>query len=281
MSRADRPTKDGRLLVYRHPLLVRATHWVNALCLLVLLMSGLQILGAHPAFYWGDTSPFDRPFLAVGSGMDAHGQTRGMFRFLGFHADTTGFLGAVRDSGGQIQAQAFPSWATLPGYHDLGEGRRWHFFFAWALVFNGLVYLAQGLLSGRLRREMVPSGSQLRHIGAAVWEHLRLRLPKGEAARRYNVLQKLAYLAVIGALLPLMVLTGLAMSPGMDALIHGLPGVFGGRQSARSIHFLCASALMLFFIVHVVMVLLAGPLNEVGSMITGWFAIRPEPEETP
>ena len=90
MPRADRPTKDGRLLVYRHPLLVRATHWVNALCLLVLLMSGLQILSAHPAFYWGDISTFDRPFLAVGSGMDAHGATRGMFRLCGFHADTTG-----------------------------------------------------------------------------------------------------------------------------------------------------------------------------------------------
>ncbi len=280
MPRADRPTKDGRLLVYRHPLLVRATHWVNALCLLVLLMSGLQILGAHPAFYWGDVSHFDRPFLAVGSGMGAHGETRGMFRLWGFHADTTGFLGAMKDADGQVHAQPFPSWATLPGYHDLGEGRRWHFFFAWALVLNGLLYLAFGLVSGRLRREMVPSPSQLRHIGGAVWEHLRLHFPKGQEARRYNVLQKLAYLAVIGGLLPLMVLAGLAMSPGMDALIHGLPSVFGGRQSARSIHFLCASALVLFFIVHIVMVLLAGPINELRSMITGWFAIRPEPEET-
>ncbi len=281
MARADRPTRDGRLLVYRHPLLVRATHWVNALCLLVLLMSGLQILSAHPAFYWGDVSTFARPFMAVGSGMDARGGTRGMFRLLDYHADTTGFLGAVKDSSGQIQAQAFPSWATLPSYHDLGEGRRWHFFFAWALVLNAGLYLAQGLLSGRLRREMLPSRDQLGRIGQTIWEHLRLHFPKGEEARHYNVLQKLAYLAVIGGLAPLMVLTGLAMSPGMDAWIHGLPAVFGGRQSARTIHFLVASTLVLFFVVHILMVLLAGPLNELRSMVTGWFAIRPQAEEKP
>jgi thiosulfate reductase cytochrome b subunit len=192
----------------------------------------------------------------------------------GARFDTTGLLGASKNAEGQIVAQTFPSWATLPGYHDLGAGRRWHFFFAWLFGLNGVLYLLSGILGGRVFRELIPSGSQLRHIGGAIWDHMRLKFPHGAEARRYNVLQKLSYLVVIFVLLPLMVLTGLAMAPGVDAGFQWLSQVFGGRQTARSIHFLSASAQVAFFIVHIVMVVLAGPINEVRSMITGWYKIK-------
>jgi thiosulfate reductase cytochrome b subunit len=109
-----------------------------------------------------------------------------------------------------------------------------------------------------------------------VKEHARLRFPTGAAALRYNVLQKLSYCAVLFGLLPLVILTGLAMSPGMDAAWPLLVDVFGGRQSARSLHFLAAAGLVLFAAVHIVMVLLAGPINEVRSMITGWYRLPRE-----
>jgi thiosulfate reductase cytochrome b subunit len=240
MTAADRLLGGGKVAVYRHPVLIRVTHWVNALCLLVLLMSGLQILNAHPALYWGDTSHFDRPFLSLGS----------------------------------TETATFPTWATLPGWHDLGAGRRWHFFFAWIFVANGLTYATYTLASGRLRRNLVPTRDELQHVGRSLLDHLRLRFPQGEAARRYNVLQMSAYLAVLFGLLPLMVISGLAMSPGIDARLHLLSALFGGRQSARSIHFFTAATLLLFFFIHIAAVLAAGPLNETRSIVTGWFVIR-------
>lgn len=240
MTVADRTLDQGRIAIYRHPLAVRITHWVNALCLLVLLLSGLQILNAHPALYWGNTSIFSKPFVAFGTG----------------------------------QGPAFPSWATLPGWQDLAGGRRWHFFFAWVFVLNGLLYVIYAFTSRRVDKVLVPTGDQLRHIGGSVREHLMLRFPHGEAARSYNVLQKISYLAVLFGLLPLMVATGLTMSPGIDARLHFLVEVFGGRQSARTLHFLAASTLVLFFIIHMVAVMAAGPLTELRSIVTGWFVIR-------
>ena len=174
-----------------------------------------------------------------------------------------------------MEARGFPSWITLPSYRDLATGRRWHFFFAWAFVLNGLAYLAYSLWSGHVRRDLVPSRPQLRNIGHDIVEHIRLRFPKGEEAKRYNVLQKLAYLAVIFVLLPLVVLTGLTMSPGIDAAFPFLVDVFGGRQSARTIHFLCATGIVLFVIVHVGMVLVSGVWNNMRSMITGRYRIEP------
>jgi thiosulfate reductase cytochrome b subunit len=246
MTVADRALTGGRIAVYRHPLLVRLTHWINAVCLLVLLMSGLQILNAHPALYWGEASNFGSPFIAFGSG----------------------------------QSAAFPAWITLPGWQDLAQGRRWHFFFAWLFVLNGLAYVIYALASGRVRRVLVPTREQVRNIGHSILEHLRLRFPHGEQARQYNVLQKLTYLAVLFGLLPLMVITGLTMSPGMDARLHFLTAMFGGRQSARTIHFVTASAIVLFFLIHILAVLAAGPLTEMRSIVTGWFVIRPRKGES-
>jgi thiosulfate reductase cytochrome b subunit len=115
-----------------------------------------------------------------------------------------------------------------------------------------------------------------RHIWHDIKQHARLRFPKGEAAARYNILQKLSYIGVIFVLLPLMIATGLTMSPGINAGAPWLLDLFGGRQSARSIHFIVAWTLVAFFFVHIAMVLLAGPVNEIRSMVSGWFRLPPE-----
>ncbi|MGD9500960.1 MAG: cytochrome b/b6 domain-containing protein [Methyloceanibacter sp.] len=266
-------------IVYRHSATVRITHWVNALVLLVLLMSGLQIFNAHPALYLGAKSTFDDPVLAMGAVQD--GETaRGVTTIFGYAIATTGVFGLSGDADSGYDARGFPWWATLPGHRDLAMGRRWHFFFAWLFLLNGLAYLLWSLGSGHLRRDLTPSRQDLAHIGTSIREHARLKFPKGEAAKRYNVLQKLAYLAVALALLPLMLLTGLAMSPGMDAAFPWLLEILGGRQTARTIHFVAASGIVLFVVVHLVMVVLSGLWNNLRSMITGSYAIEPAEEKS-
>jgi len=277
VARADRTLKDGRVLIYRTPLTVRIAHWVNALCLVMLLGSGLQIFNAHPALYWGETSDFDNPFLAIGAKTMEDGRRVGVVAIGSLEADTTGLFGLAGE-GARAQARAFPAWATLPGYKDLGAGRRWHFFFAWIFVVTLAVYLAFNIISGRARRDLLPTGRDLRGIGLSILDHLRFRFAHG---RDYNVLQKLAYAGVVFVLLPLMILTGLCMSPTFNAIAPWLTDLFGGRQSARTIHFLCAFALVLFFIVHIAMVLLAGPLNEMRAILTGWYKTSPTTAEQP
>ncbi|MFN3511833.1 MAG: cytochrome b/b6 domain-containing protein [Phenylobacterium sp.] len=264
------------LLIRRHSLLVRVTHWVNAVTLAVLLMSGLQIFNAHPSLYWGETSTFATPWIAIALG-ERGGEPVGVLKVGDRLYDTTGVLG-WSGKPGMREPRAFPAWATLPSYRSLADGRRWHFFFAWVLVLNGLAYLSAGLVGGHIRRDLLPRRGELgpRHLWREALDHARLRFPKGEAARRYNSLQKLAYLLVIFILLPLMLLTGLSMSPGMNAAFPWLADLFGGRQSARTIHFLTAGALVLFTLIHVSMVVLSGPWSGLRSMITGRFAIRAE-----
>ena len=240
MTRSDRPLTHGRLATWRHPLPVRLTHWINVVCLVFLLMTGLQILRAHPHLYWGLASTFDDPWLSFPN---------------------------------------IPGWMTLPSWRDLAIGRNWHFFFAWIFVINGLIYLAYALISGRVRRLMEPSREEWRHIPDSVVEHARLRFPEGEAARTYNVIQKLTYLIVLLVLLPLMFATGLAMSPGMNAVLPELLGLFGGRQSARTLHFLAAAGLVVFTVVHVLLVFLSWPLNNLRAMVTGWYVIRAQPKD--
>ena len=256
----------------RHSLLVRLTHWINVAALFVLLGSGLQIFNAHPALYWGDVSTFARPWVAMVAA-DRGGEAVGLTRVGPAVFETTGVLGF---SDGQVRG--FPAWTTLPSYRSLADGRRWHFFFAWVFVLNGLAYLAAGFASGHVRRDLLPDRDQigLRRLLREIADHARLRFAKGEAARRYNVLQKLSYLVAIFLLLPLMVLTGLSMSPGMNAGFPWTPDLFGGRQSARTIHFLSAGLIVLFVVVHVLMVLLSDPWNSLRSMITGRFVISRE-----
>jgi thiosulfate reductase cytochrome b subunit len=266
-----------REVIYRHKLAVRLTHWVNALCLLLLLMSGLQIFNAHPGLYWGvQGDRYDRAFIAIGQ-VDTPNGARGITRIGSLKLDTTGFLGLSK-LGGQPTARAWPGWLTLPRNQNLAAGRQWHFLMAWILVLNGLIYLAWSLISRHIQRDLWPTLPDLRGFGRSVLDHIRLKHPVGEAARRYNVLQKLAYLTVIFVFIPMMVATGLTMSPGFDAIAPWLLSLFGGRQSARTLHFLSASGLTAFVFVHLVEVVLAGPFNEVRSMITGRFALPAESE---
>ncbi|MGB6910483.1 MAG: cytochrome b/b6 domain-containing protein [Methyloceanibacter sp.] len=260
-------------VVHRHSGAVRVTHWVNVVCLLVLLMSGLQIFNAHPALYLGSKSTFADPVMAM-QPMRHGEEIFGITKIFGWHIDTTGVFGLAITPDGGYEVRGFPWSVTLPGHRDLSMGRRWHFFFAWLFVINGFIYLIYSLASGHISRDLAPSGPELRHIGASIWEHLRLRFPQGEEAKRYNVLQKLAYLIVALLLLPLMLATGLAMSPGMDAGYPFLLDIFGGRQSARTIHFIAASGIVLFVVVHLVMVLISGVWNNLRSMITGRYVVK-------
>ncbi len=265
----------SRVAIRRHPLAIRITHWVNVLALLVMLMSGLQIFNAHPALDWGNFSTFEHPWLALEARMGKDGNPVGVTTVAGHSFDTTGVLG-VSTENGRPTPRGFPAWATIPSYQDLATGRVWHFFFAWVLVLNGLIYLFYSLASRHVWRDLIPSGGQLRHIGRAILDHARFRFPKGEEARHYNVLQKLAYLSIIFVVLPLIVLAGLCLSPQIDADYPWLVALFGGRQSARTIHFLCATALVLFVLVHVFMVLVSGVWNNLRSMITGRYVIEAE-----
>ena len=267
-----RETPAARVIV-RHSPIVRVCHWVNAICFVVLLMSGLQIFNASPLLTWGQTTNFERPFFSLSAREDDSGNpTAGVTTIFGHAFDTTGVLGASRGDEGDLEERGFPSWATLPAYQDLAMGRRWHFFFAWILVLNGLLYFAN-LILGRHIRALWPGLADLRAIPHTIADHLRLRFPSGDKAARYNVLQKLAYLSVVIAF-PVLILAGLTMSPAVDAAFPWLLTLFHGRQAARAVHFLLAFYLVLFVIVHLVMVVLSGPINNLRSMITGRYRIK-------
>lgn len=254
--------------VYRHPLPVRVFHWVNLVVLVVMLGSGLQIFNAHPALYWGHVSADDATLLRLGARRNEAGQWQGFTRVFDQEIDTTGVLGVSAGTFGGREPRGFPAWATIPGPRWLAMGRRWHFFFAWLFVINGGLYLLYTLASRQRRRRFFPSGSELHHLGSTLREHLHWRQLRAQALEGYNALQKLSYVGVVLVLGPLVVLTGLAMSPWLNTVVP-LPELFGGRQSARTIHFLIAFAFVLFFLVHVAMVLLVGPVNHVRAMITG------------
>ncbi len=262
--------------IYRHALPTRLSHWLTALCLVVLIMSGLQIFNAHPSLYWGERSDPERALLRLKAVETTEGETRGITEILGREIDTTGVLGASREGGGELEERGFPSWATLPGPQWLAMGRRWHFFFAWVFVLNGLGFGLWALVRGHLARDLWPTGSDLRGIARSVIDHVRFRHPTGAVASRYNVLQKLSYLGVIFGLAPLIVATGLAMSPALDATVPWLPGLFGGRQAARTVHFVACFAFVGFVAGHLFMVTLTGLWNNTRSIITGWYRTRSE-----
>jgi thiosulfate reductase cytochrome b subunit len=265
-----------KVLVYRHAAVTRATHWINVLALTLLLMSGLNIFGAHPALYWGQTATFAHPWVSITAAQQG-AKTVGVTQVGPAKFNTTGVLG-YSGRPGEEQAVAFPSWATVPSQRDLADARHWHFFFAWLFVLNGLTYWFVGLVRGHIFRDLVPNKADVapKNVWHEIVTHARLKFPKGEEARHYNVLQKGAYLGVVLVLLPLMVLTGLCMSPGFDAGAKWLVDAFGGRQSARTIHFLCAFAIVGFVALHLFMVVASGTWNNIRSMITGRYAIVPD-----
>lgn len=230
----DEPAAPRARFVMRHRLSTRVWHWINAIAVIVLLMSGLMISNAHPRLYWGEHGAnFDHAWLEL---------------------------------------PRFPGWATIPSYYSLAGARRWHLAFAWVFAIGLVLYIAISLLNRHAQRDLAPTRSELapRAIWRDIVAHARLHFPTGEDALRYNVLQKLSYAGVLFLVLPLLVLTGLAMSPAMGAAWPWLVDMFGGRQSARSVHFICAAAMALFIAVHLLMVILSGPVGQIRSMITGW-----------
>lgn len=226
---------EGRL-VFRHRLSTRLWHWINAVTVFVMLMSGLMIFNAHPRLYWGAFGAnFDTPWLVL---------------------------------------PRFPGWATIPSQYNLALGRHWHLAFAWVFAFGFLLFVARSLWNGHFRKDVALSRADV--APAHLWEDIKkhARLDFSEEEPRYNPLQKITYSIILFGIIPLLVLTGLAMSPGFNAILP-LPDLLGGRQSARSIHFICAGGMAAFIVVHLLLVILAGPINEVRSMITGWFRLSP------
>ena len=258
---------------YRHRWPVRVMHWINVLAVTILLMSGLQIFNAHPELNWGHSSYSGRPaLLVIGAEQLPDGHTAGVTQVFGHKFRTTGVLGVSgpRDA---PEERAFPSWATIPGPKWLAMARRWHLFFAWVLVLNGIVYVMYSIFGHHLARDLAPTRTELRSVGQSIRDHLRFTHPSGEAATRYNVLQKITYLAVIFGLLPLIILGGWAMSPRLDTALPAWVDVLGGRQSARTIHFIAAWMLVAFVLVHVFEVIVSGLWNNLRSMVTGRYQV--------
>ncbi len=220
-------------VIRRHGITTRIWHWVNAVAIFILIGSGLGISNAHPRLYWG----------RYGANFDA----------------------------AWAQLPRFPAWITIPASYNLAISRRWHLFFALVLGFGLLAYMIASLLTRHFQRDLNLTRRDLNrgHIWADVKAHLAFRFHDPERPREYNVFQKLSYIGVIFIALPLVILTGIALSPGMDAAWPWVLDLFGGRQSARSLHFIAMTLIALFAVVHLVLVILAGPINEVRSMVTG------------
>ncbi len=225
--------------IYRHRLPTRLWHWITAISVIVLLGSGLMILNAHGQLYWGEYGAnYDQPWFRV----------------------------AWLFEGGRV-----PGWLTIPSTYNLALARRWHLFFALVLAFALLAFMAVSLLNRHFQSDLRIRAKDLapERLAEDARAHAELRFHDRENPRAYNIFQKLSYAAVIFVLLPLVIFTGLAMSPAMNAAWPWLTDIFGGRQSARSLHFIVAMLLAGFTIVHLALVILAGPLNEVRSMVTG------------
>lgn len=227
--------------IFRHRLATRLWHWINAVAVFILIGSGLGISNAHPRLYWGN----------YGANFDA----------------------------AWLELPRFPAWLTIPASYNLALSRRWHLFFALVLAFGLLAFMIVSLLNRhfardlRVRRRELSRGNMRDDLRA----HLALRFHDPENPGAYNILQKLAYVAVIFALLPLVILSGIALSPTMNAGFPWLLDLFGGRQSARSIHFLCMIGLSVFVVGHLALVILAGAFSGIRSMITGWWRVPSEP----
>lgn len=187
-----------------------------------------------------------------------------------FYWGETGYLG-------------MDAWLTIPIEPDKGQtgwGRNVHFLFAWIFVINAFLYMISGLVSGHFYRKFLPSREQMRikQIAAEFARQLSFRRTKPHELITYNPLQKITYLFVIFVMFPVMLLSGMTMSPGFVAALPGLTDLFGGRQSARSIHFIVANLLTLFLVIHLLKVMLGGPVRMVGAMITGSLKSSEDPE---
>lgn len=258
--------------VYRHSIAARVAHWTWTLAMLILVMSGLQIFLAAPYLDASDYNNPQKRVLSIDARQGADGKPIGEVKlFNAITIPTTHLLGFTSTGQGEEGPRAFPSWATLPGYQDLADGRRWHFFFGWMLSLALVLYLVAGAIRKDLR-ELILRPSDLPKLLPMQLYYFRLRKeppPHGT----YNPLQKAAYTVVLFVFVPLIVITGLALSPGIDAVAQPLLWVLGGRQFARLWHFTIMSILIAYFCVHMVLVFSTGPLNNIRSMITGWYRL--------
>jgi thiosulfate reductase cytochrome b subunit len=239
--------------------MIRLWHWINVVALTLLFGSGLQIFNAHPHLYWGQDADADRQLLAVQAVTTPEGNLRGEFVLGTLSFDTTGILGVSEDANGHLRARGFPSWLTLPSGQWLALGRRWHNFFAWVFALNGLLYLAYGVGSGHLRQRIL---GWAREPTTATITGTRLR---------YGLVQRLSYASILLLAFPMVIASGVAMAPMLNAAWPWLPDLFGGRQSARAMHFLLAFGLLGFGVGHVVMVIAKGFFRHFHAMLTGWY----------
>ena len=260
----------------RHPWPVRLWHWVNSIAIGVLLFTGLLLFDIHPRLYWGDDGHAGMPaFFSIAASDRASPVLHTELQVGSHHWDVSGVLGVANDDG--FGGKDFLVVAP-PADWDFGATRGWHFLFAWVLVCGTLLFATYLVGSGRLARMWWPTRSEIgwRSFAQDIWQHLRLRRAHGDAARRYNLLQKLSYLAVIFVLLPATVLSGVAMSNSVTAAFPELFTLFGGRQSARSVHFIAAMLLLAFIVVHVFQVFVSGFFRSMRSMLTGRLVIDQE-----
>ena len=266
MTEAARPGER----VYRHSIAARVAHWSWTFAMLILLMSGLQIFNAAPYLDASDKSDPAKRVLAFEADETRTGTT-GYTVVFGHRFPTTGVFGFTDDGDGMLTERAFPGWLTLPNYQDLAGGRRWHLFFGWALVLAVVVYFVAGALRGDLA-ELIVRPSDFPKMLPMQLYYLKLRReppPHG----KYNPLQKATYTLVLFVLLPLMILTGMALAPGIDAIANPLTAVFGGRQFARLWHFTIMALLLGYFCVHMFFVVTTRPIENLKSMITGRYRL--------
>jgi thiosulfate reductase cytochrome b subunit len=235
-----------------HARWVRISHWIITLSVAVLAFSGVEILMVHPRLYWGEVgNDLTPPLLELPiSRNHAHG---------GWAGQTPFFTG---------QASPITASRTYDIFNQNGWGRSLHFLAAWFLVVSGAVYLLVGLVAGHFRRHLVPRLSRA-EFWREVRDHLRLQIPPATGGPDYGLLQRLSYASIVFVTLPLTVLTGLTMSPAITAAFPFLLTVFGGHQSARTIHFFAFAASMLFLVVHVVMVVKSGFRRQMRAMTIG------------
>jgi len=258
-------------VVRRHSLTVRLTHWLSALAFLVLVMSGLQIFNAAPYLDASDKSNPARRVLAISAVNGPDGNPHGVVVLFGRAFSAGHALGFTDDGMGGQAPRAFPGWATLPGYQALADGRLWHLFFAYVFVLCGLAYMVAGVVRRDLW-ELILRPSDVPKLWPMQAYYLRLRR-EPPLHGKYNPLQKAAYTTVLFVFAPLVVLSGLALSPGIDAIANPLTVVFGGRQFARLWHFVFMLALIGFVGVHLTLVATTGFLNNMRSMTLGTYRL--------
>jgi thiosulfate reductase cytochrome b subunit len=258
--------------VYRHSIVARTTHWLWTLAMLVLVMSGLQIFNAAPYLDASDKSDPARRVLAFNAVKSAGGAPVGTVTVFGHTFVTTHVFGYTDDGQGGEEERAFPGALTLPATQDLADGRTWHLFFAWVLALSLIAYIIVGAVRKDLR-ELILRPSDLPKLWPMqlYYFHLRKEPPPHGT---YNPLQKAAYTVVLFGFIPLIIITGLALSPGIDAISGPLVWLLGGRQFARTWHFVLMALLIGYFCTHMVLVFSTGPWNNIKSMITGWYRLK-------